>query len=712
MHNTKPQKMLVRNKRTSHSSVHNKPARRISSLSSKHTKRSQYTHKISKKSFSTEPNDGLQKDPSLHVSKHGLTTELVDSLTNDFGITHLFPIQAKVMDPIQAGKDVFGKSKTGTGKTLAFLLPMIDEIVKNNFSRPQQKTAPILILEPTRELASQVTRELEKLCPQIRAVTVYGGTSYDPQRNALRNGVHVCVATPGRLIDLVESGAVDLSATHRVVLDEADEMLKFGFQQAIEQILQRCSVDRQTILFSATLSKTISNIVRNYTNDVQFIDCTTEGSATPSLIKHKACMLPRAPEHVPTFVFSLFRMYSENGRAIVFTDTKATASELETLLNNEAKNNRFAAALHGDIGQNQRENILQRFRKGELSMLLATDVAARGIDIPSVDLVVQLGIPREIESYVHRSGRTGRAGKPGTCVLCYRHFERDQMGNLSSQTGVRFSQVVREDLKTADSIDESVVESIQRGLISGYTMQQRRYTDTKQQLAENNEENVNDANIDDADDESSSKQVRDPLYAAAVRVADELVEKYDPKVLLTAQVFKELKQRIHGGDQGASFSLLASTPHHTTIALPSDTNISRMIRRLSTTLGVDANVIRPTNQLFTSQAILVDVPDEIFSMIEPLVEDNTIDYIQIPRKLPGEVFVGGIVGQQNRRGGNGGNGGNNRGGNFRGGNSNFGRNNNNGGNFNRDRNDRNGNFGGDRRGNSGRNGNFGGDRRW
>eukprot|EP00461_Guttulinopsis_vulgaris_P007676 UN07726 len=164
---------------------------------------------------------------------------------------------------------------------------MIDEIVSTGFKRPEAYSAPILIMEPTRELALQVSRELEKLSPRIRVATVYGGTGYDPQRNALRQGVHVCVATPGRLQDLVDSGAVQLDRTRRVVLDEADEMLKLGFQQAVENILQQCSPERQTILFSATLAPNIQGIVKNYTNNVQFIDCAAGSEVTPFAVSDR-----------------------------------------------------------------------------------------------------------------------------------------------------------------------------------------------------------------------------------------------------------------------------------------------------------------------------------------------------------------------------------------------------------------------------------------
>lgn len=608
----------------------------------------------SQRAFSAQAPNPNAKDESLSIGNFDLHPDLVNSLTNEFKITHLFPIQAQVMKPIQQKQDLFGKSKTGTGKTLAFLLPMIDQIVKGGYQRPEPNTAQILILEPTRELALQVGRELEKLNPRIRVGVIYGGSSYEPQRAALRSGCHIVVATPGRLIDLVDSGSAHLGRTNRIVLDEADEMLRLGFQQNVEQILQQCDPDRQTILFSATLPSSIQSIVRKYTKNVEFIDCAAGSEATPSLIKHKACMLPRNQSDIPGFVFSLFRMYSLNGRAMVFSDTKAMASELETLLNSEAKSQNFCAALHGDVSQNQRENILQRFREGKISMLLATDVAARGIDIPSVDLVVQLGIPRELESYVHRSGRTGRAGKAGTAVLCYRHNERDQMGSLSSQTGVRFSQVVREDLKTVD-IDDATIATVQRAMGTGIQLFSKRFQEAVD--AEGNQKN-NSGSDDDGDEPADS----DPAFSAAIKITNKLLETHDPKVLLTREIYNTLRQKATGGAEGTPFSLLTSTALHTTIAFPPDESVPSITRRLSADLSVPTHQIRMLNQTYTQQAVLVDIPDDIFNTMKPLIDDKTLDYIQVPRKLPSELFVGGQIGGNPRRGGGGGGNGGNRGG--------------------------------------------------
>jgi superfamily II DNA/RNA helicase len=621
------------------------------------SKSSRAVLKSSKRNFSAQPD--LPKDPELSIANFGLHPEIVDTLTTAFKITHLFPIQAQVMKPIQQRKDVFGKSRTGTGKTLAFLLPMIDEIAKQNYARPTPNTAQIIIMEPTRELALQVSRELEKLNPRIRVTTVYGGAPYEQQRNALRNGVHICVATPGRLIDLCDSGSVSLASTQRIVLDEADEMLKLGFQQSIEQILQGCSPDRQTVLFSATLPNSIQNIVRRYTKDIEFIDCAAGSDATPSLIKHKACMLPRATEDIPRFVLSLFRMYSANGRAIVFSDTKAMASDLETLLNAEAKSQNFAAALHGDVSQNQREAILQKFRDGRLSVLLATDVAARGIDIPAVDLVVQLGIPREVESYVHRSGRTGRAGKQGTAVLCYRNNERDQMGSLSSQTGVRFSQVVREDLKTVD-IDQATIDKVTKMIGSGLQLITKRHEEVSKEL----DAGVYDLATHPVDDDTA--QGKDPVYASAIRITRSLLAKHTPEVVVSNMVLKQLNSAATSGVEGTPFSLLSSTPFHTTIAFPPNETVASITRMLARDADIQTNLVRMINTTYTNQAVLADIPDDLMNSLQPLIDDKTIDYVQIPRKLPSELFVGGIVGQTTRGGGRGGSGG--RGGNFTGGN--------------------------------------------
>ena len=376
-----------------------------------------------------------------------------------------------MLRPIKEGKDVIGKSKTGTGKTLAFCLPLIDALVQANYPRPAPNTAPILILEPTRELANQVAREIERLDPTLPVCTVYGGTPYDGQVRALSRGVDVVIATPGRLKDHIERGVLNLAATRHVVLDEADEMLRVGFAEDIERILSNTPSDRQTILFSATVPSWINRISQKYTRDSVFIDCAASAAAgeTPTLITHKAAAMPASVDDVPVIIRSLIKAYSHTGRTIVFSDTKAFASDLETRLNatsgstsssmNGRRGQQLCAALHGDISQSTRETILQRFRQGQLKVLVATDVAARGIDIPDVDLVVQCGVPKEIESYVHRSGRTGRAGKKGTCVMLYDQRARAEMASISAATGVRFSQVVPSDL-TASEIDAATLRTV------------------------------------------------------------------------------------------------------------------------------------------------------------------------------------------------------------------------------------------------------------
>ncbi|MFC3859731.1 DEAD/DEAH box helicase [Deinococcus antarcticus] len=347
------------------------------------------------------------------------------------GITEASPIQAESLPLTLNGKDLIGRARTGTGKTLAFALPIISKLEP---SRERSRLPRAIVVAPTRELAKQVADEFSKSGVGLTTVTVYGGAAYGPQENALRRGVDIVVGTPGRLIDHLERGNLDLSAVEFAVLDEADEMLSVGFADAIETILQKTPGERQTMLFSATLTNDIKRLARNYLREPATVDMVGEGkSQAAQTVEHLKVKVGRTRTRV---LADLLTVYNPE-KAIVFTRTKREADELANELIHRGIE---SEALHGDLAQSQRERALGAFRSGRVGVLVATDVAARGLDIPEVDLVVQYHLPQDPESYVHRSGRTGRAGRTGTAIIMFGDRENREVAGLERITGVKFKE--------------------------------------------------------------------------------------------------------------------------------------------------------------------------------------------------------------------------------------------------------------------------------
>ena len=347
------------------------------------------------------------------------------------GITEASPIQAESLPLTLEGKDLIGRARTGTGKTLAFALPIISKLEP---SRERSRLPRAIVVAPTRELAKQVADEFSKSGVGLTTVTVYGGAAYGPQENALRRGVDIVVGTPGRLIDHLERGNLDLSAVEFAVLDEADEMLSVGFADAIETILQKTPGERQTMLFSATLTNDIKRLARNYLREPATVDMVGEGkSQAAQTVEHLKVKVGRTRTRV---LADLLTVYNPE-KAIVFTRTKREADELANELIHRGIE---SEALHGDLAQSQRERALGAFRSGRVGVLVATDVAARGLDIPEVDLVVQYHLPQDPESYVHRSGRTGRAGRTGTAIIMFGDRENREVAGLERITGVKFKE--------------------------------------------------------------------------------------------------------------------------------------------------------------------------------------------------------------------------------------------------------------------------------
>eukprot|EP01147_Barroeca_monosierra_P003166 gene3166-5909_t len=339
------------------------------------------------------------------------------------------------------GTDVFGKARTGTGKTLSFTLPVVERLLAEQIHQRRGRQPRVLVMAPTRELAIQVGREFEKIGPSLASTTVYGGTDYEPQRRAMRDGLDAIIGTPGRLLDHLESGNLSLSGLQYLVLDEADRMLEVGFVEAIEKILnlvlEQAGKKPQMILFSATLPSFIKSTLKKYMPNHKVID--TVGSATNRTstgVEHLALCCPWKERN--KVIADVVQVYSgAHGRTMIFTQTKKDANELG--LNDTLKQD--VQVLHGDIAQKQREISLQSFRDGKVRCLVATDVAARGIDIPEVDLVVQCEPPKDVESYIHRSGRTGRAGRTGTCICFYKTTQEQQLRGVERRAGIRFRRI-------------------------------------------------------------------------------------------------------------------------------------------------------------------------------------------------------------------------------------------------------------------------------
>jgi superfamily II DNA/RNA helicase len=336
-----------------------------------------------------------------------------------------FPIQARVLPDALAGRDVLAKSPTGSGKTLSFAIPILERLA------PGERKPAALVLVPTRELATQVAGELDALAPNdVRVAAVYGGVAVHSQAKRAR-AAHVLVATPGRLNDLLERKAVDLRGVRMLVLDEADRMLDMGFKPQVDRIVRHLPTERQTMFFSATLDNEVGELARAYTdNPVRCEAALPPRHETHEAVEHRFVSV-RADSKVETLV-DLLR--GEHGLTLVFVRTRRGADRLVRKL---AQQGVKAVAMHGDMNQRQRERALERFESGKATTLVATDVAARGLDLVEITQVVNFDPPDELDSYVHRVGRTGRAGRGGvgvTFVLPEQQEEVSRVARLAGHT--------------------------------------------------------------------------------------------------------------------------------------------------------------------------------------------------------------------------------------------------------------------------------------
>ena len=349
----------------------------------------------------------------------GLKAPILEALT-DLGYEKPSPIQAECIPHLLSGRDVLGMAQTGSGKTAAFSLPLLNNI------DPELRAPQILVLAPTRELAVQVAEAMTEFSKHMRGVNVvalYGGQRYDVQLRALRQGPQIVVGTPGRLLDHLKRGTLDLSKLSGLVLDEADEMLRMGFIEDVETIMAQIPEGHQTALFSATMPEAIRRITRRFMKDPQEVRIQSSVTTRPDISQsYWSVYGMRKNEALVRFLEA-----EDFDAAIIFVRTKNATLEVAEALERSGYN---SAALNGDMNQSLREQTLERLKDGRLDILIATDVAARGLDVERISLVVNYDIPMDSESYVHRIGRTGRAGRAGRALLFVENRERRLLRNI------------------------------------------------------------------------------------------------------------------------------------------------------------------------------------------------------------------------------------------------------------------------------------------
>ncbi|MDK8300398.1 MAG: DEAD/DEAH box helicase, partial [Actinomycetaceae bacterium UMB1218B] len=380
-----------------------------------------------------------EEEPSITFADLGLPNEILDAVTQ-MGFVTPTPIQEKAIPSLLELNDVVGIAQTGTGKTAAFGLPMLAIVDAD------EKLVQSLVLAPTRELAMQSAQAIEDFAARTRGldvVSVYGGSPYGPQINALKKGAQVVVGTPGRVIDLIEKGALDLSGVRMLVLDEADEMLRMGFAEDVETITSSVPKDRLTALFSATMPQAIERIANTHLNNPVKIAVSEESSTVDTIhqtyavvpFKHKIGALSRV---LATRAQHIAAGQEDADAAIVFVRTRADVEEVS--LEMSARGFR-AAGISGDVAQTERERMVARLRAGTLDVLIATDVAARGLDVERISLVVNFDVPREPEAYVHRIGRTGRAGREGRSLTFFTPREHGRLRRIEKLTGTPMEEI-------------------------------------------------------------------------------------------------------------------------------------------------------------------------------------------------------------------------------------------------------------------------------
>ena len=359
--------------------------------------------------------------------KLGVTEKIADNLRAQ-GICEPTLIQLEALPVIFEGRDVLGLAQTGTGKTVAFGVPMLQKLMSIGFS-PKSKEVRALVLVPTRELAKQIVVALKSFQGNghLKINMVVGGLSINPQKERLSKGSDVVVATPGRLLDLLSQSALCLKKTEYLVLDEADQMLDMGFIKPLEEIVKLLISERQTLLFSATMPKLMEKLAAAFLKNPRKVQVSSSGKAVDK-IDQKICYIAKSEKNN---LLTEYISANKDDLILVFMRTKSSA---ERLLKSLEKKGFSAASIHGNKSQNQRDNALKLFKQGKVKVLVATDVAARGIDIPDVSFVFNFDLPNVAENYIHRIGRTARAGKTGVSITFCAPDEMNMLKSIEKLT--------------------------------------------------------------------------------------------------------------------------------------------------------------------------------------------------------------------------------------------------------------------------------------
>ncbi|ESQ77233.1 DEAD/DEAH box helicase [Asticcacaulis sp. AC402] len=382
----------------------------------------------------------------------GLSPTLLMTLERE-GYEKPTPVQAQAIPHLLKGHDLLGIAQTGTGKTAAFALPILQHILSNR-KMPMPKTTRVLVLSPTRELASQIAESFKTYSKGLglQVATIYGGVKYGPQYKALLGGLDILVATPGRLIDHIEQKTIDLSQVECFVLDEADQMLDLGFVKPIRQVASRLPKKRQNLFFSATMPKEIGVLASELLTDPKRVEVTPEAT-TAERVSQQVLFIEAQRKRA-----LLSEMYADAvlERTLVFTRTKRSADRVAAYLQAGGVE---AAAIHGDKNQSQRERALQAFRAGKVRALVATDIAARGIDVDNVSHVINYELPNVAEAYVHRIGRTARAGKSGVSITLCADDERKLLKDIERVTRQRIPSFDRRKDQALKLLDEAILAS-------------------------------------------------------------------------------------------------------------------------------------------------------------------------------------------------------------------------------------------------------------
>jgi ATP-dependent RNA helicase DeaD len=397
----------------------------------------------------------------------GISGHIQRAIT-DMGFEEASPIQEKAIPIALTGKDIIGQAQTGTGKTAAFAIPILEKVDKS------KNYVQAIAIAPTRELAIQVSEEINRLAKYmgISSLPIYGGQSIDRQIKALKKGPHIITGTPGRLLDHIQRKTLKLDRAAVVVLDEADEMLDMGFLEDIERILKETPEEKQTLLFSATMPKPIQNLAEKFMRDPELVKMKAKEVTSPTVKQ----IYYEVNERDKFDVLCRLLDVDNPELAVIFGRTKRRVDELSDALN---KRGYLADGLHGDLNQRQRDVVMNKFREGNTDILVATDVAARGIDVSGVTHVYNFDIPQDSESYVHRIGRTGRAGKTGVAITFATPREKGQIHSIEKASK---GKIQRKSIPTVAEARESIQQAAVEKMIQ--LVEEEQYTQFKRAATE------------------------------------------------------------------------------------------------------------------------------------------------------------------------------------------------------------------------------------